>query len=363
MFDSPPIKGKVQPAKGRGAISNPDCRYRAFTHDGVYDHWVDGEAASTPNRTTVTVDKARSIISRNQSPDIPFDQSINAYRGCEHGCIYCFARPTHAYIGRSPGIDFETRIFAKPDAAKLLQRELSEKNYVCKTIALGTNTDPYQPLEREWRITRQILEVLRACNHPVSITTKSSLIERDIDLLAPMAAKQLVQVQISITTLDKGLARLLEPRATSPQRRLAAIRRLSQAGIPVTLMLAPVIPVLTDAEMEAILRQAANAGATRAAYIMLRLPLEVLELFMEWLQAHFPLKAGHVMSVLREMRGGEAYDARFGIRQTGTGVFAALIRQRFQLALKRTGFKTLSADLNTSLFRRPADEPAQLSLF
>jgi DNA repair photolyase len=363
VFESPPNKKQVRLAKGRGAVSNPDSRYLAFTHEAVDDDGVaDAEPARAP-KTSVTLERARSIISHNQSPDVPFEQSINPYRGCEHGCSYCFARPTHAYIGLSPGTDFETRIFAKPDAANLLRQALRRKGYVCRTIALGTNTDPYQPIERKLRITRDILQLLHDCDHPVSITTKSSLVERDIDLLSAMAAKGLAQVQISVTTLDKPLSRLMEPRAASPQRRLETIGRLSQAGIPVGVMLAPVIPFLTDAEMETILARSAAAGATWSAYVMLRLPLEVKDLFEEWLQTYFPLKAKHVMSRMREMREGKAYDSAFGARQTGTGVFAQMIRQRFRLAQKQSGSQQTFGALNTNLFRPPALDSGQLSLF
>jgi DNA repair photolyase len=349
------------PLKGRGALGNPVCRYHAHPREPVDDGWARDEPAP-PLETTVTVEVARTIISRNRSPDLPFEQSINAYRGCEHGCIYCYARPSHAYLGLSPGVDFESRLLAKPNAPDLLRRELGRKGYVCTPIALGTNTDPYQPIEREQRITRRILEVLRDCRHPLSITTKSSLIERDLDLLAELAERNLVQVQISLTTLDRKLARLMEPRAAGPQRRLAVIRRLTQAGIPVTAMVAPVIPFLTEAELERLLAHAAAAGATRANYILLRLPLELKELFANWLEMHFPLKKQHVLGRLEEMHGGRLYDSTFGTRQSGSGVFAELMRQRFRLAIRRLGLDTSILKLDTTQFHPPR-QVEQFQLF
>ncbi len=355
------IRVPNSPRKGRGAISNQDSRYSETAREKIDDGWWPEEAP--PLTTTVTPETARSIITHNRSPDIPFELSINTYRGCEHGCIYCYARPGHAHMGLSPGLDFESRLFAKPDAAVLLRKELSKKTYHPSPIALGANTDPYQPIEREWRITRQILEILRDCRHPVSITTKSALVERDLDILSAMARDDLAQVQISITTLDKSLARIMEPRATSPQRRLQTIRTLAAAGVPVTVMVAPVIPILTDAELEAILAQAAAHGAIRANYIMLRLPLEVAELFREWLETHLPLKAKHVLARMRDLHGGKLYDSHFGLRQYGSGVYAELIRKRFQLALKKTGLNTAEIRSNSELFRRPDDGPVQTSLF
>lgn len=351
------------PQKGRGAVGNPDSRYNAHSREPMDDGWSREEAIENL-ATTVTKENARSIISRNQSPDLPFEQSINAYRGCEHGCIYCYARPSHAYLGLSPGLDFESRLFTKPNAASLLRKELARPGYVCKPIALGANTDPYQPIEREHRLTRNLLEVLLECRHPVTITTKSALIERDQELLATMAEKNLVQVQISLTTMDRSLARRLEPRAAAPERRLLAMRRLSHAGIPVTAMIAPVIPFLTDAEMEALLEHAAEAGASHAQYIMLRLPLELKELFSEWLESHYPLKRDHVLSRLTELHGGKLYHASFTDRQTGTGLFAELMRQRFRLALRRQGLNTAVPQLDTRLFQAPRPTgPQQLSLF
>lgn len=349
------------PIKGRGAITNRESRYSETAREKIDDGWWSEEAP--PPKTTVACETARSIIARNRSPDIPFDQSINAYRGCEHGCIYCYARPTHAYLGLSPGLDFETRLFAKPDAAALLRRELARKTHCPSPIALGANTDPYQPIEKEWRITRRVLEVLYEYRHPVSITTKSALIERDLEILSAMAREHLTQVQISITTLDKDLARIMEPRAASPQRRLQTVRLLADAGIPVTVLIAPVIPILTDAELEGIIDRAAAHGAVRADYIMLRLPLELEELFREWLEARFPLKAKHVLARLRDIHGGKPYESSFGIRQSGSGLYAELIRKRFLLALKKTGLNATEIRLNTDLFRRPDDAPVQTSLF
>lgn len=349
------------PAKGRGAASNRESRYSATHSETVDDGWTPQERM--PLRTTVTLETSRHIISRNVSPDIPFEQSINPYRGCEHGCIYCYARPTHAYLGLSPGLDFESRLLAKPDAPALLRRELAHPGYRPKTIALGANTDPYQPIEREWRITRGILEVLTECRHPVSITTKSALIERDLDLLANLARAGLAQVQISITTLERELARLLEPRAAAPPRRLETIRRLSEAGIPVTVLMAPIIPALTDTGIETLLARAAEVGATHAGYILLRLPLELDELFREWLDLHVPQRAERVMNRLRDVHGGRIYRSGFGLRQEGSGPYADIIRQRFRLASKRNGLNTPEIGLDTSRFRPPVLGPVQTSLF
>jgi DNA repair photolyase len=349
------------PPKGRGAVSNRDSRFSATSREDIDDGWTPQERS--PLRTTVAPESARRIISRNHSPDIPFEQSVNPYRGCEHGCIYCYARPSHAYLGLSPGLDFESKLFAKPDAAALLKKELARKNHIPTPIALGANTDPYQPIEREWRLTRAVLETLHECRHPVSITTKSALVERDADILADMAKAKLAQVQISITTLDRELARALEPRAAAPQRRLQTVRRLSEAGIPVTILMAPIIPVLTDGEIESLLARAAHAGATHAGYIMLRLPLELDELFGEWLAVHTPLRARRVLDRLRDMYGGKSYRAEFGLRQSGSGPYADMIRQRFRLASKRNGLDAAALDLDTTQFRPPASGPVQTSLF
>ncbi|HWP90095.1 MAG TPA: PA0069 family radical SAM protein, partial [Burkholderiales bacterium] len=319
-------------------------------------------------KTEVTVDATRKIITRNQSPDIGFDRSINPYRGCEHGCVYCFARPTHAYLGLSPGLDFESKLFVKPDAPALLERELSAPNYQPRTIAIGTNTDPYQPIEREYRITRSILEVLAECEHPVGIVTKNAMVERDIDILAPMAEKHLVNVYISINNLDHDLARRLEPRCSAPARRLEAIRRLSAAGIPVGVLVAPVIPFLTDHQIEPVLEAAHAAGAGSAGYVLMRLPYEVKDLFRNWLEVHYPLKAKHVMSRVHEMRGGRDNDPEFGSRMVGAGELAELLGKRFEIASKRYGFDTGKRHRTpvTTRFKPPAvkrDDGPQLALF
>jgi DNA repair photolyase len=349
--------------KGRGAVSNRDGRYEALRREPFDDGWGSADPEPPPRRTTVTTDAARSVITRNDSPDVPFSQSVNPYRGCEHGCIYCFARPTHAYLGLSPGLDFESRLFAKPDAAALLMQELRRPGYRCEPIALGTNTDPYQPIERERRITRAVLEVLSDCHHPVTLVTKSALIERDLDLLAAMAREHLAEVCVSVTTLDRALARRLEPRAAAPERRIETVRALSAAGIPTSVLVAPVIPALTDAELESILEAAAAAGAAGADYVLLRLPLEVKELFEEWLQTHEPLKAAHVMSLVRQARGGRAYEAQFGLRMTGSGAYAATIGQRFRVACRRFGLACGRKALDTGKFRPPPASGDQLDLF
>jgi DNA repair photolyase len=346
------------PHKGRGATFNPANRFRRDSREACDDGWglpaPDDDDALPPLRTTVAIQPARTIITRNDSPDIPFTQSINPYQGCEHGCIYCYARPTHAYHDLSPGLDFETRLFAKPNAAALLRRELARPGYVCDPIALGTNTDPYQPIERDWKVTRSILEVLSECRHPFSIVTKSALVERDLDLIAAMAARNMARVYVSITTLDRELARRLEPRAAAPQRRLQTIRALADAGVPVGVMTAPVIPQLTDKDLEAILEAAAASGASAAGWVMLRLPHEVAPLFRDWLAAHYPLRAAHVMSLIGQLRGGRDNDPRFGSRMRGSGEFSALIARRFDLAAKRLGLDRSRAPLDASQFRAPA---------
>ncbi len=313
-----------------------------------------------PVHTTVTIERARTIISRNTSPDIPFDQSINPYRGCEHGCIYCFARPTHAYHDLSPGLDFETRLFAKPDAAALLRAELSRKNYQPATIAFGTNTDPYQPIEREWGITRQCLEVLAACNHPLTITTKSDRVLRDIDILAPMAARGLVAIAISVTSLDPRIARTIEPRAPHPERRLAAVKQLAAAGIPTWVSVAPIIPAITDHEVEHLLARAADAGAAGATFIPVRLPWEVAPLFRAWLDMHFPDRAGKVMAIIQSLRGGRDNDPNFGTRMRGQGVWGDLLRTRFERACAIHGLSRARLCLRTDLFRPPAGRQGEL---
>ncbi len=348
--------------RGRGALSNPSGRFEGERREDVDDGWSGLEQLEV-FRTEITHERPKKIITRNESPDISFDRSINPYRGCEHGCVYCFARPTHAYMGLSPGLDFETRLFVKDGAAELLERELSAPNYQPRTIAIGTNTDPYQPIEKQHRIMRSVLEVLARFNHPVGIVTKSALVTRDIDLLAPMAAKGLAKVALSITTLDRALARTMEPRASTPQRRLDAIRQLAEAGIPAQVMVAPIIPAVTDAEMETILRRAHEAGAREAGYVMLRLPLEVEDIFGQWLLAHFPDKYRHVLSLVRSMREGKAYDAAWGKRMTGTGPYAWMTARRFEIACKALGLNQDKRRLRIDLFNAPQKPGAQLSLF
>ena len=349
--------------KGRGAAHNPQGRFERQGREAVDDGWTaDAEAERGP-RTEVTLTRARSIISRNDSPDIPFTQSINPYQGCEHGCIYCYARPSHAYLGLSPGLDFETKLFAKANAAELLRAELSRPGYRCDVISIGANTDPYQPIERKYKITRGILEVLAACDHPLGIVTKSALVERDLDLLAPMAKKGLVQVFVSIGTLDHELMRRLEPRTSAPARRLETVRALSEAGVPCGVLVAPIIPFLNDRDMEAVLERAAAQGAGIAGYQILRLPYELKELFKDWLQRHYPLKAAHIMSQMRQLRGGRENDPRFGARMSGEGIFAELQEQRFRLACGRHGLNLHGRNqLDTTRFRPPAAS-GQLSLF
>ncbi|PKQ03567.1 MAG: radical SAM protein, partial [Alphaproteobacteria bacterium HGW-Alphaproteobacteria-12] len=323
--------------RGRGALTNKSGRYEPQSRNVLDDGWDRIDEARAPLKTQVTEETPRHIITRNRSPDVPFDRSINAYRGCEHGCVYCFARPTHAYMGLSPGLDFESKLFAKPNAAQLLENELARPGYKVAPIAMGTNTDPYQPIEQRYRITRSLLEVLSDYNHPVTIVTKSARITRDLDILGSMAERNLVRVALSVTTLDPKLARALEPRASTPSRRMEAIRLLTEAGIPVGVMVAPIIPALNDAEIEKILAGAAYAGAREANFVILRLPLEIRDLFVEWLNEHVPDKAGHVMSLIRQMRGGKDYDSAWGARQIGTGPYAWQIARRFEIATKRLG--------------------------
>jgi DNA repair photolyase len=348
--------------RGRGAATNASGRFEPERREAEDDGW-DSLADLPALKTEVAVEKARVIITRNDSPDISFDRSINPYRGCEHGCVYCFARPTHAYMGLSPGLDFETRLFVKPDAAKLLEKELAHPSYAPRTIAMGTNTDPYQPIERTHRITRQVLEVLARTNHPVGIVTKSALVQRDIDLLAPMAAKGLAKVALSLTTLDAKLARVMEPRAATPPKRLETIRRLAEAGIPVGVITAPIIPAINDSEIERILDAARAAGATEAGYVLLRLPLELADLFREWLLEHFPAKLDHVISLVRQTRGGKDYVSEWGVRQSGSGPYAWMIGRRFEMAAQRLGFGQRSMKLRADLFTPPGGRGNQLSLF
>lgn len=354
------------PRKGRGAVSNRSGRYEAEERFAIDDGWGAAEAEPEPEPerldTTVTADASRTVIARNSSPDIPFDRSINPYRGCEHGCVYCFARPTHAWLGLSPGLDFESRLFAKHDAPTLLAAELRRPKYQCRVIALGTNTDPYQPIERELGITRGVLQVLSDFKHPVGIVTKSALVRRDTDILVPMSAEGLAAVFVSVTTLDPSLARRLEPRAPTPSRRLETIAALSKAGVRVGVMAAPMIPGLNDSELEAILESAAGAGAASASYVLLRLPLEIKSLFTEWLEAHVPDRAARVMSLVRETRGGKLYDSTFGMRMKGQGPYAELIGKRFELAVRRHGLAGNRFALATHLFSPPPRPGDQLSL-
>ncbi len=352
----------------RGAISNRAGRFERLRGNAIDDGWrtLQDDEPQPRLDTTVTFDQSRTVISRNDSPDVGFDRSINPYRGCEHGCIYCFARPTHAWLGLSPGLDFETKLFAKPDAANLLERELAKPGYTARPIAMGTNTDPYQPVERRMKVTRSILEVLAAHDHPVSIVTKSALVTRDLDILAPMAAKGLASVGVSVTTLDADLAAAMEPRASRPERRLETICMLSAAGIPVTVMVSPIIPALNDHEMEAILIRARQAGAIHASYILLRLPLELKDLFGEWLSEHRPQRKQRILNRLREMRGGELYDNRFGTRMRGRGHDARLLEERFRIACRQQGYTEDSALLDASRFRKPdlrETYDGQMSLF
>jgi DNA repair photolyase len=356
------------PRKGRGAVSNLQGRYEVDEREAVDDGWtVHADEEAPPLRTQVIEERAKSILTRNASPDVPFNVSLNPYRGCEHGCIYCFARPTHSYLGLSPGLDFESRIYAKTNAAELLRRELSKKSYVPEPIALGVNTDAYQPIERELQITRRVIELLHDHGHPFAAITKSSLIERDLDLLAPMAARGLVMAAVTVTTLDPTIARTLEPRAAAPARRLRTIRALTEAGVPVGVSIAPVIPFVTEPDLERVLEACAHAGATSASYIVLRLPWEVAPLFKEWLATHFPQRAERVMARIHDMRGGKDYDSSFAHRMKGEGAWAQLLKQRFNNAVKRLGLNERQRGiLDISQFRRPPSRETpdpQLSLF
>lgn len=346
--------------KGRGSLSNLQGRFEHLLREDFDDGWDIPEEEEAAPRTQITEEIARSILTRNQSPDIPFNVSLNPYRGCEHGCVYCFARPTHSYLELSPGLDFETRLFAKVNAADLLRRELASPSWHPEAIALGVNTDAYQPCERKLGITRQVLEVLRECGQPVGLITKSAMIERDIDILASMAVKRQVAVTITITSLDHGLSRKLEPRAASPTRRLKTVARLAAAGIPVGVNVAPIIPFVTDQDFEQVLHAAAEAGASAAGYIVLRLPWEVNPLFQQWLQTHFPDRAERVMARLRDMRGGKDYDASYGTRMRGEGIWAELIRQRYETAMRRSGLASRRqdfAELDGSAFKPPRTIP------
>jgi len=361
MIEESGIRVRPGRNRGRSAGINPTGRFEPVTRHVFDDGWESLEDLP-PFKTEVQVEKPRNIITRNESPDISFDRSINPYRGCEHGCVYCFARPTHSYMGLSPGLDFESKLFAKPDAAKLLDKELSKEGYQPRTIAIGTNTDPYQPVEKQWRIMREILEVLEARNHPVGIVTKSALVTRDIDILSRMAERGLAKVALSVTTLDRMLARTMEPRASTPTKRLEAIRQLSDAGIPTSVMVAPILPGLTDQEIEKILDAARAAGAQDAGYVLLRLPLEVAPIFKDWLLRHYPDRYRHVMSLIRSMRDGKDYDSDWGKRMRGTGPYAWQIGRRFEIAARRLGLNARRTSLRTDLFVHAEKKNVQLTL-
>jgi DNA repair photolyase len=354
----------ADPRKGRGSGINPEGRFENVKREAYDDGWNTSEEELPPLKTTVTAERVASIISRNDSPDVPFTQSINPYQGCEHGCIYCYARPTHAYRNLSPGIDFETRLFAKVNAAEKLREELSRPGYRCEVISLGANTDPYQPIEREWKVTRAVLEVLSQLDHPVGIVTKNAMVERDLDILAPMARRNLVNVFISLNNLEHDLARKLEPRCSAPVRRLLAMKRLADAGVPVGVLVAPVIPFLTDQQIEPVLEAAWENGARQAGYVLMRLPWEVKDLFRDWLERNYPLKAKHVMSRVHEMRGGRDNDPNFGSRMKGEGELAKLLAQRFRKACDRLGFNagTRNRALDTAQFHKPS-RSGQMPLF
>ncbi|MER8390544.1 PA0069 family radical SAM protein [Mesorhizobium sp. M1340] len=361
MIEQSGMRVRPDRNRGRSAGINPSGRFEPVSRHVFDDGWNSLEELP-PFKTEVQVEKPRTIITRNESPDISFDRSINPYRGCEHGCVYCFARPTHSFMGLSPGLDFESKLFAKPDAARLLDKELSRDNYQPRTIAIGTNTDPYQPIEKQYRITREILEVLEARGHPVGIVTKSALVTRDIDILSRMAERGLAKVALSVTTLDRMLARTMEPRASTPTKRLEAIRQLSDAGIPASVMVAPIIPGLTDPEMERILDSAQAAGAREAGYVLLRLPLEVAPIFKDWLLRHYPDRYRHVMSLIRSMRDGKDYDSEWGKRMKGSGPYAWQIGRRFEIAAKRLGLNAERRSLRTDQFVPAAKATEQLML-
>jgi len=351
--------------RGRGAATNASGRFEPLSREDFDDGWGADEAPA-PLKTEVTWERPRTIITRNESPDLPFDRSINPYRGCEHGCFYCYARPTHAYLGLSAGLDFESRLFAKQDAAKLLERELANPKYRPAPIALGANTDAYQPIERQHRITRSILETLWRARHPVSIVTKSNLVLRDLDIIAPMAREGLIRVSVSVTTLDRSLARKMEPRAPTPARRLEAIEKLAAAGVPTGVMVAPIVPAVNDAEIETILARAHAAGAREAAYVVLRLPLELRDMFREWLEVHFPDRLSRVVSLVQSMRAGKDYESQWGRRMAGSGPYAWMIGRRVEMAAERLGYDETRRTLRCDLFHPPRPVPekgAQLSLF
>ncbi|RWB30147.1 MAG: PA0069 family radical SAM protein [Mesorhizobium sp.] len=361
MIEQSGMRVRPERNRGRSAGINPSGRFEPVSRHVFDDGWNSLEELP-PFKTEVQVEKPRTIITRNESPDISFDRSINPYRGCEHGCVYCFARPTHAFMGLSPGLDFESKLFAKPDAARMLDKELSKEGYQPRTIAIGTNTDPYQPIEKQYRIMREILEVLEVRGHPVGIVTKSALVTRDIDILSRMAERGLAKVALSVTTLDRMLARTMEPRASTPTKRLEAIRQLSDAGIPASVMVAPIVPGLTDQEMERILDSAYAAGAREAGYVLLRLPLEVAPIFKDWLLRHYPDRYRHVMSLIRSMRDGKDYDSEWGKRMKGSGPYAWQIGRRFEIAAKRLGLNAERRSLRTDQFVAAAKATEQLML-
>lgn len=361
MIEQSGVRIRPERNRGRSAGINPSGRFEPVSRHVFDDGWNSLEELP-PFKTEVQVEKPRTIVTRNESPDISFDRSINPYRGCEHGCVYCFARPTHSFMGLSPGLDFESKLFAKPDAARLLDKELSKDGYQPRTIAIGTNTDPYQPIEKQYRIMREILEVLEARGHPVGIVTKSALVTRDLDILSRMAERGLAKVALSVTTLERMLARTMEPRASTPTKRLEAIRQLSDAGIPASVMVAPIIPGLTDQEMERILDSARAAGAREAGYVLLRLPLEVAPIFKDWLLRHYPDRYRHVMSLIRSMRDGKDYDSEWGKRMKGSGPYAWQIGRRFEIAAKRLGLNAERRSLRTDQFVAAAKATEQLML-
>jgi DNA repair photolyase len=362
MIEQSGVRVRPDRNRGRSAAINPSGRFEPVSRHIFDDGWNSLEELP-PFKTEVQVEKPRTIITRNDSPDISFDRSINPYRGCEHGCVYCFARPTHAYLGLSPGLDFESKLFVKPEAAELLEKELAHPKYSPRVIAIGTNTDPYQPIERRYKVMRRILEVLDRTNHPVGIVTKSALVLRDLDILANMAQRNLVKVALSVTTLDPELARKMEPRAATPMRRLEALRRLSQAGVPTTVMVAPIIPAINDMDIERILEAAKMAGVKEAGYVLLRLPLEVRDLFQEWVRANYPDRADKVIKIIRETQGGKDYDSKWFTRQRGTGPYAWLIGRRFQMAAEKLGLNERRLSLDTSRFTPPRPGQDQLQLF
>lgn len=351
------------PRKGRGAVIAPTPRYSALAREAFDDGWEKTDEALPPLDTRIREEQARSLLTRNESPDVPFDQSVNPYRGCEHGCVYCFARPSHAWLDLSPGLDFERLLSAKVNAAERLRQELSARGYRCRPIAIGASTDAYQPIERRYRLTRALLELMVETRHPCTLITKSALIERDLDLLVQLASDDLVEVHVSLTTLDSALARRMEPRATAPARRVEVIRRLVNAGVPTSVIVAPIIPGLTDQELERILEMAAAAGAQRASYVVLRLPLEISPMFKAWLEHHYPLKSARVMNLMRGMHGGKDYDSDFAHRMTGQGPLAMLLARRFETASRRLGLAMDRRSLATTHFHPPAPDTPQFSLF